>query len=225
MDFNEEIAHRLAQVNAQIAHAAAAAMRPVPRLVAVSKRHPATAIEAAYAAGQRDFWENLAPEMCEKMLQLKHLPEIRWHFLGRIQRNKAKHIATAAVVHGVGSVPHAEALARQVAAADNAPPEMFLQVNVSAEPQKNGFEISEIAEGVKAVSTLRGVRLVGLMCVPAQDRGPEGFATLAGLGESLRASFVGGQARLSMGMSGDFPEAIAAGATDVRIGTAIFGLR
>ncbi len=214
------VAARLDEVREQIRTAALAADRPTPLLIAVSKRQSLEAVREAFAAGQRNFGENLAQEMAEKQAQTQDLDGIRWHFLGRIQTNKAKLIAAADCVHGVGSVRHARALSQ----ASDRPLTIFLQVNVGDEEQKNGLAVGETRSAAKEVETLSNLRLEGLMCVPARGDHVQGFSKLAALALEIEEE-IGRKMALSMGMSADFKDAIAAGATHVRIGTAIFGNR
>lgn len=179
-------------------------------LVAVSKRQPLWKIRAAYDAGQRDFGENLAQEMAEKSHELKELcPQIRFHFIGRVQRNKAAIIRTATLIHGVGAERHLVTLAGPD------PADVLLQINTGNEPQKNGFLPSEVPQQIP-----RGINLKGLMVLPPQGEDPvPHFEYVA----KLRVQM--GLEHASMGMSGDFEAAIRAGSTMVRVGTAIFGSR
>lgn len=214
------IAQRLEDVRRRLEAAATAAQKTRPLLIAVSKRHPASAVREAFAAGHRDFGENLAQEMAEKQQETQDLDGIRWHFLGRIQSNKAKLIAAADWVHGVGSVRHAKALA----SASRRPLSIFLQVNVGDEDQKNGLDPANTIEAARAVNTIENLRLEGLMCVPEIGHSAEGFSRLSALALEIEQE-IGRKMGLSMGMSADFETAIAHGATHVRVGTAIFGAR
>jgi pyridoxal phosphate enzyme (YggS family) len=197
-------------------------------LVAVSKRHPPEAIRAAYALGMRDFGENYAQELAEKRSALApELPEARWHFIGRVQSNKAKELVSADCVHGVGKLGHAEALSRR--AVEGAPLRFLTQVNVSGEAQKNGFSFSDLRENAQALSALPGVRWAGLMAMLMEGERGEAARAAYGRVRALRdelEQLIGRSLpELSMGMSGDFREAIAEGATMIRVGTAIFGPR
>jgi pyridoxal phosphate enzyme (YggS family) len=216
-----DIAARLAEVAERIRGAAEACGRDprAVKLIAVSKTKPAAMIRDAYAAGQRAFGENYAQELAEKALELADLPELEWHFIGHLQSNKARLVVKAArVVHTVDGASLARELGKRAAQAGGAPREVLIEVNVGGEAQKFGVSPGEIAEPALV--------LRGLMTVPPAG-GPEVarqvFETLA----TLR-SLHGGEARLpelSMGMSGDLDEAIRAGATMVRVGSAIFGER
>lgn len=208
------------------------------RLLAVSKFQPAAAIREAYQLGQRDFGENYVQELLEKADSLSELRDIRWHLIGHLQRNKARKIAAlATAVHSVDSLELVAELAKRVAAArderaqrlgpERTRLEISLEVNLAAEAQKSGAPPSELRALLDAVEKEPALLLRGLMCVPPVTETPEGarpyFEQLA----ALRREH-GGEARLpelSMGMTSDLEPAIAAGATCVRVGTAIFGAR
>lgn len=224
-----ELAARLAAVQARIARAAEAAGRD-PRsvaLLAVTKTWPAEVVRAAYDLGLRDFGENYAGELAEKAEALRHLDGLRWHFIGHLQRNKARGVAAVAfAVQSVDSVRLAEALGAR-AAEQGRSLEAWVQVNVGGEAQKSGCAPEEAAAVVAAVASQPGLRLAGLMTVPPHTDDPAGaapfFAALVALREAL-----GGAARLpglSMGMTHDLEVAVAAGATVVRVGSALFGAR
>jgi pyridoxal phosphate enzyme (YggS family) len=222
------IGERLLEVRAGIAAACAAAGRATEEvtLVAVSKKHSPERIREAYAAGQRDFGENYAQELRDKARALSDLPEIRWHFIGRIQSNKARYIVPLATrVHTVDSVPHALALAKR---AREGPVPCLVEVNLSLEATKAGTTEGEALALCEALRTIEGIDLKGLMTMPPYVDDPEVVAPLFVQLADLAAE---GRRRglplheLSMGMTSDYPVAIRHGATWVRIGTAIFGPR
>jgi pyridoxal phosphate enzyme (YggS family) len=219
------IAERVAGVRAAVRAAAIAAGRSPDdvHIVAASKTWPAPALREAYAAGVRDFGENYAREMLDKMAALADLPGITWHFIGRVQRGNAKAIARADVVHGVGSRHQAEALAKARVAAGGPPLPILLQVNVADEDTKNGFAVDDVAAAAHDIGALPGLTIRGLMAMPDVDDAalPAAFARV----RRLRDEVGPGWPMVSMGMSGDFDTAIAAGATHVRIGTRLFGPR
>jgi pyridoxal phosphate enzyme (YggS family) len=193
------------------------------QLVAVSKAHPEEAIRAAYDAGMRVFGENYAQELAAKASALSDLPDIRWRFIGHLQRNKIKLIERAeATVDTVDSARLAEALSAR-AATRAMDVEVLLQVNVGGEAQKSGCAPEEVPQLVEAVRALPNVTLRGLMTVAPHFDDPEAtrpfFATLRELAEAH------GLAELSMGMTHDLDQAVEEGATMLRIGTAIFGPR
>lgn len=217
-----EIPARLAAVRAQIAEAARGASRDPAsvRLVAVTKGKPAEAIRAAYAEGQRDFGENYVQELVEKAKELADLTELRWHFIGQLQRNKVK--AIVGLVKMVHAVDRAE-LALEIDKRATSPIEVLLEVNVSGEASKAGCAPSDVDALVAAVRARPSLRLAGLMTIPPDVDDPERVRPFfARLREIARAHDL---AELSMGMTHDFPIAIAEGATMVRVGTAIFGAR
>jgi pyridoxal phosphate enzyme (YggS family) len=222
------IADGLARVRDRIAQAAEASSRDpsTVRLVAVSKTKPASAIRQAYEAGQRDFGENYAQELAEKAAELSDLPDLRWHFIGHLQSNKARMVAPVAhLVHTVDSASLAKELAKRAEKAGRPPLDVLVEVNVGGEAQKHGATADALADIIAAVESANPLRLRGLMTMPPHDRkaARHAFEALA----ALRAKH-GGHARLpelSMGMSDDLEVAVACGATIVRVGTAIFGAR
>jgi PLP dependent protein len=189
-------------------------------LVAVSKTQPPAAIREAYAAGQRDFGENYAQEWREKADALADLADLRWHFVGGLQTNKAKYLAgRVAYVHTLDREELARELSRRLAAR-GASVRAFLEVNVAGEAAKAGCAPAGAPRLAEAVRALPGIELVGLMCIPPAEGDPRPhFRTLRELRDRL------GVRELSMGMSGDVDAAVEEGATFVRIGTAIFGAR
>jgi pyridoxal phosphate enzyme (YggS family) len=192
-------------------------------LVAVSKAHPESAIRAAYDAGLRVFGENYAQELEAKASALADLPELRWRFIGHLQRNKIKLIERArATVDTVDSLRLAQALSSRSEAGGRVT-EVLLQVNVGGEAQKSGCTPDEVPGLVDAVRALPNLELRGLMTVAPHldDVGATRpfFATLRELAHAQRLP------ELSMGMTYDLEPAVAEGATMLRIGTAIFGPR
>lgn len=197
------------------------------QLLAVSKKHPADAIRAALAAGQTCFGESYAQEMLEKAAELAG-SNIEWHFIGPIQSNKTRLIAaTARWVHSVDSFRIAQRLSEQKPA-DAAPIHICLQVNISGEDTKSGVMPAELPPLAEQVAALPGLKLRGLMAIPAPEEDFEHqravFAQVRELQEKLVAQGFALDT-LSMGMTDDMEAAIAEGATIVRIGTAIFGVR
>ena len=195
------------------------------QLLAVSKTHPSEALREMYATGQHKFGENYLQEALEKIEALADL-EIEWHFIGHVQRNKTKHLAEKfAWVHGVDRLIIAERLSTQ--RLDSQPPlNICLQVNIDGQDSKDGCQPEEVAELVQRISQLPHLRLRGIMVIPA----PNNVAALLEaqkLFEAVKALHAHPEDwdTLSMGMSGDLEEAIAAGSTMVRIGTALFGAR
>ncbi len=199
------------------------------QVIGVSKRHSASAIEAAAAAGISHFGENYLQEAQAKLPGLAHLP-VQWHFLGALQSNKTRWVAEHFDwVHTVSRMKIAHRLSSQRAALGSAvaPLNVLLQVNIDADPDKAGCTPEQSAVLLRDCLQLPAIRVRGLMTILNQATPAlTGYAALAKLFEQLRAI----PARedfdtLSMGMSADYPDAITAGATLVRVGTAIFGPR
>ena len=224
-----DIADNLARVRARVERAARAAGRPhaTVAVLAVSKAHGPERVRAAYAAGQRLFGESYVQEALAKLDALSDL-DADWHFIGPIQSNKTKLIATRFDwVHSIDRLKIAQRLSDQ--RPDDRPPlNVCLQVNVSGEASKSGSPPEQVAELAPALAALPGLRLRGLMAIPAP--GPElgrqraAFARVRLLLDGLNQAGLGLDT-LSMGMSGDLEAAILEGATIVRVGTAIFGPR
>ena len=237
----EDIAVRLNEVRGQIAAATARSRRPPGsvRLVAVSKKMPAQDVAAALAAGQVDFGENYAQELRDKRAAFETgaqpggvLP--RWHYIGPLQRNKVKFLAgQVALIQSVADVDMLEEIDRRADAA-GADQDCLVQVNIAGEAQKSGAPVAAVPALLDAFARARRLSCRGLMLIPP-------FVSEAAAGEQTRRHFAALRAlrdveaavtrprvdlvELSMGMSGDFVEAIAEGATLVRVGTAIFGAR
>lgn len=230
------LAARLEGVRARVERAAASSGRPGGvLLVAVSKTQPAATIREAYAAGQRHFGENYVQELTQKATELADLDGLCFHLIGHLQRNKVKHVVRAAqAVHSVDGVALAEELGKRAAGVEipaarrafggDARLPVLCEVSIAGEEQKSGVAPSALGELLDAVERQASLRLVGLMAVPplGVDATPH-FEELARLRDAH-----GGVSRLpelSMGMTADFEQAIAAGATVVRVGSAIFGER
>ena len=238
-------------------------------LVAVSKFHPSSAIREAYEAGQRDFAESRPQELAAKAAELP--PDIRWHFIGHLQRNKLKMVLPYAyLIHSVDSVKLLDEI-QKFAAKDNLRVRILLEVFISSDSTKQGFSFEE-ARNLISIFASQGAPSQGVLphAAPSQDASPQvapsqgaspypyiilcGLMGMASLTDDterilaefrslkslfdearkLRADLLAAQDKdaplrefeiLSMGMSGDYPLAIEAGATHVRIGTAIFGPR
>lgn len=215
------------QVIQQIEDACKHARRNVAsvQLLAVSKTHPSESLREMYQTGQRAFGENYLQEALDKIEALSDL-DIEWHFIGHVQRNKTKHLAEKfAWVHGVDRLIIAERLSNQ-REANQAPLNICLQVNIDAQDTKDGCQPGEVAELVKQISQLPHLKLRGLMVIPAPNN-PQAFSDAKALFEAVKTEHAHPEDwdTLSMGMSGDMQEAIAAGSTMVRVGTALFGAR
>ena len=221
----ENISDNIVAAKTAIGKAAVRADR-VPddiHLIAVSKRKPATDIASAAAAGIKDFGENFLQEAIPKIETLAHL-SLDWHFIGAIQSNKTRAIATYFQwIHTIDRVKIARRLSEQC-------PEgkllnLCIQVNIDRDPKKAGVAPEDASKLLDLVMDLPRVRVRGLMAILERSSEPaKSYAQLAALFDSLRPEGHRWDT-LSMGMSGDFREAIGAGATHVRLGTAIFGPR
>ena len=196
-------------------------------LVAVSKFHPVEKIAAIAALGQKDFGENYQQEAQEKMARL---PELRWHFTGRIQSRKAAKIAgNFVLLHTLDSIKLADALEKSLAQ-KNLRQKALLEANLGAEPQKAGVLSENLPSLMEHVlEKCPHLEIEGLMCLPpvfdAGEASRPYFARLRELRDNLEGGFGRKLPELSMGMSGDFEWAVMEGATIVRVGTDIFGER
>ena len=219
------IADNLQAVKTRIQRAAGAARRDpaAVTLLAVSKAHPLVLVREALAAGQKAFGENYVQEALEKMDALHAVPGIEWHLIGPLQSNKTRLAAERFDwVHTVSTEKIARRLSEQ-RPAGMAPLNVLIQVNISAEASKSGVAPSAAAALASAISELRNIRLRGLMAIPEPGADRARYAEVNKLFGDLKPRF--GFDTLSMGMSDDMEAAIAEGATLVRIGTAIFGVR
>ena len=229
---------RLHEVLQRIDNAAGDAGRPAPRLLAVSKRHSATAVAELAAARARmqpqaivALGENYVQEAVAKQSELNGqpaLPAIEWHLIGHLQSNKAREAATAFDwVQTVDRPRLVDALARH-RPTDRPPLNVLLQVNIDDESSKHGCAPDAVADLAAAVAAAPSLRLRGLMAIPTphddvEHRRPA-FARMHALFSELQAAHPSVDT-LSMGMSDDLEVAIAEGATMVRVGTALFGAR
>jgi len=234
-----KIAERLSEVRARIARAARDAGRDPGEisLVAVSKTQSAALVREAYAAGQREFGENYVQELTRKADELKDLPEICWHVIGRLQRNKCKLVVPlATLVHSVDSTRLARELGKRAAevtkseAHANAAGDalaVLVEVNLGGESQKSGCAPAELGSLLEAIAAEPALSLRGLMTVPPHTDDPAGARPYFDELVRLRDRHGGAERlpELSMGMTHDLEHAILAGATIVRVGTAIFGQR
>ena len=228
-----QIAANLESVRRRMAAAAARAGRD-PRdvlLVAVSKTHPMTMIEAAAAAGQREFGENRLEELWTKVdaARAAHL-DLAWHFIGTVQSRKSEAaVGPWALIHSVDRAKIAQRLSRDAAAAGQVL-RVLLEVNVSGEESKHGFAPAELLAAAPELAALPGIRIEGLMTMAPLVDDPEAarpvFRALRELRDALAVQCPQAEWRhLSMGMTNDFEVAIEEGATIVRVGSAIFGTR
>lgn len=195
------------------------------KLLAVSKFQSAKKIKELYDQGQRDFGENYLQELeTKKALLAESCPDIRWHFIGHIQSNKAAKISQAFMVHSVGSIRHAEALNKS---SDKLLP-ILLQLNLDEQDQRNGFSLDSIHDELFSMASLSNLHIQGLMAVlPLHStKSPaHWFKLIKDTRDELERKSGLALPELSMGMSADYAEAIACGATWIRLGSLIFGAR
>lgn len=198
-----------------------AALSEQVNIIAVSKTFPPEAIAPVLAAGHRVFGENRVQEAAEKWPNLKpSYPDVELHLIGALQSNKAAQAAALFdVIHSLDRIKLARVLAAEMKR-QNRQLKILVQVNTGKEDQKSGIPPEETEEFVRTCRAELGLNIVGLMCLPPQQdvAGPH-FALLQKLSQQCDAPL------LSMGMSGDYEEAIKFGATHIRLGTAIFGPR
>ncbi len=208
-----------------------ATLPPSVGLVAVSKFHPAEAIAEAYAAGQRTFGESRVQELLAKQPALPH--DIDWHFIGHLQTNKARQIiGRTALIESVDSLRLLE-LIDDLSAKAGVVTRVLLEVHVAAEESKYGFTPGEITDYFdrRGYESLRATHICGIMGMASNtddlDRVRSDFETLASIFRNIKAACpdLRGFDTLSMGMSDDYPLAVEAGATLVRVGSSIFGPR
>ena len=220
----DEISANLEKVKEQIKLAAASANRLSEdiTLVAVTKTFPVSDIEILYSLGIRDFGENRDQEASAKVGLLPK--DVRWHFQGQIQSNKLKSITSwASFIHSVDQLRYAQMISDY--SAGNEKP-IFMQVSLDKPPQsRSGVNPSELLELAGAISALPGIRLQGLMAVaPVNSPAEQAFAELEDIRSDFLSTFPDAKS-LSIGMSGDYQIAIKYGATHIRIGSSILGIR
>lgn len=217
---------RLAAVQGAVADAARAADRDPAEIttIVVTKFHPPSLVRELAALGVRDFGENRHQEAEAKAAELTDV-DAAWHFIGQLQSNKAKAVRRyAAAIHSVDRTGLVSALG-DPQPGDADPLDVFIQVDLSDDPGRGGVVPADLDLVVDAVLAKGDLRLRGLMAVAPLGADPgRAFAVVRGLSERVRAAAPSATA-LSMGMSGDFAEAIREGATHLRIGTAITGNR
>jgi len=228
----ESIASNIEAIREQINRACIEAGRDPAgvRLIAVSKTKPAELVREAYDAGQVEFGESYVQEFLEKYVDplLEGVP-IDWHFIGHLQSNKIRSIiGKVSLIHGIDKLSTAEELSKR-AVQHNLQAEYLLEVNTSGEASKYGMSPNDVLSEAASLFHLPNITLRGLMTIASYDRAAaqEEFRQLRILLESLQkiAPDPSRLTELSMGMSGDFIEAIYEGATMIRVGSAIFGWR
>lgn len=200
-------------------------------LIAITKQVSLEAMREAYTAGVRNFGENRLQEALIKQDKLQDLSDVRWHFIGHIQKNKAKKvIKNFDCIHSVDSLSLAQRLNR-LATELKLTPQIFLQVKVLCDPDKYGWEVTNLFQDLEQLNQLNQLNCQGLMTILPFGLPPE--TTLAAFQETQKLATLITQKNysqlkmkeLSMGMSGDYKLAIQAGATKIRLGRTIFGER
>lgn len=216
------IQQNIAIIHTQIQSAATRDQSCPVTLIAVSKKQPVAAVEAAYLAGQRDFGENYVQEGVEKIAALSK-PDVVWHFIGHLQSNKSQAVAAYfSWVHSVDRIKIANTLDAARADTGLPPLQVCVQVNIDDGQHKAGVQADEVAALCQHITQLPHLKLRGLMAIP-EPGNADALVAMQQLFLRLQPRF--GLDVLSMGMSGDFEQAIACGATHVRVGTAVFGAR
>ena len=218
----DTLAGRLAETRARITAAAAEAGRDPAELttIVVTKFHPAGLVRELHSLGVRDVGENRHQEAQQKSEELGEL-ELTWHFVGQLQSNKAKQaLGYAGVIHSVDRTSLVDALTGEHDAVD-----VFLQLNLTDDPGRGGVDVAELEPLAERVAAAEGLRLLGVMAVaPLGEEPRAAFARVRAASERVVA--IEPAARfISAGMSGDFRDAILEGATLLRIGSAITGIR
>ena len=198
-------------------------------LIAVSKTKPVELLKEAYAYGCRDFGENKVQELLDKYEALPS--DIRWHMIGHLQRNKVKYIVDKVyMIHSVDSLRLAEEISKE-ASKKNVCVNILIEVNVADEETKYGVSCEEVRQLVCDIAKLPNIRIKGLMTIaPFVDDAEENrlhFQKLKKIAVDIMQKNIDNidMEILSMGMTGDYPVAVSEGATYVRVGTGIFGIR
>lgn len=201
------------------------------RLIAVTKQVSVEAMRAAYAAGIRDFGESRIQEAAAKQPQLQDLPDITWHLIGHLQGNKAKKaLELFRWIHSVDSLKLAQQLDRLAAEGFN-PPQVCLQVKLLSDPNKYGWTVPELLADLPMLNQCSHLKIQGLMTIPPLGLDEAEILSLFTRTRELAEAIAQQNwsniqmQQLSMGMSEDYPLAVQAGATMVRLGTTLFGDR
>jgi len=222
-EITNKIRHRLKAVQQTIGAAATEVGRGTSDvlLIAVSKSQPATLVRAACLAGHRCFGENRVQEAQTKWKEIREqVSDVTLHLIGPLQTNKVRAaVGLFKAIHTLDREKLARSLSLEIER-QNVVPDLFIQINTGEEPQKAGILPGEADAFIKDCRNTYGLPIVGLMCIPPQTEPPA--LHFAFLSEIARRN---GLSRLSMGMSADFQSAVRLGATEVRVGTAIFGPR
>lgn len=219
----DSLATKLAQIRGQIP--------PDVRLIAVTKQVSVNAIRKAYEFGIRDFAESRLQEATEKQEQLLDLPDITWHFIGHLQKNKAaKVIQQFQWIHSVDCLSLLQKL-NDLAHQFSLSPQILLQVKILPDPQKYGWTVTELLEDLSHINACEFLQIQGLMAIPPLEISPSEtlslFQQAYQLAQTIKEKNYSRikMTELSMGMSGDYLLGIEAGATMIRLGSILFGER
>ncbi len=194
-------------------------------LIVISKNNPAELVSDLYDLGQRHFGENRDQEAAPKASATSNLPEVTWHFVGQLQSNKVKSVLQyAKYLHSIDRQSLVESLAKELAKNPQTI-KGFIQLNLTEDPGRGGIQPDKLLSFAEIVAGVPGIELQGVMGVAALDRDPRiDFETIAQCSQLLRADHPAASF-ISAGMSNDFEQALGFGATHLRIGTAITGIR
>ena len=221
---DEDLAERLRSVDERIAHAARVAGRDPVELtrIVVTKFHPASLVRRLFELGVRDIGENRHQEAAAKAAELSDL-ELRWHFVGQLQSNKARAVRRyARTVHSVDRPSLVDALAAREGETELG---VFIELNLTDDPARGGADPRDAEALAERIAAADGLTLLGVMAVAPLGGDPRpAFARVRAVSDNIRRIVPGADA-ISAGMSADFGEAISEGATHLRIGTAITGKR
>jgi len=229
----EELIANLRRVRENIAKACQRVGRPTDsvRLLGATKTKPPTVLRWAYEAGLKLFGENRVQEFLKKWEELRDLPDIEWHFIGRLQSNKVKYIIDKVrLIHSVDRPSLVDELQKRATKKGIEKVDVLLEVNVGGEETKGGVSPEEAPQLLEYIlKNAPALRVKGLMTIPPYREDPEEvrpyFARLRELRDKLAEEFNLELPELSMGMSHDYEVAVEEGATIVRVGSAIFGER
>jgi pyridoxal phosphate enzyme (YggS family) len=205
-----------------------AELPPTCRIVAVSKKQPIESILKLYQSGHRDFAENYSQELIEKQYHLRDLKDLRWHFIGSIQKNKLKYlVGNVCLIHSVANLETLNAI-DELAKSRGVAQKVLLQLNLAHEPTKNGWTEKNLLDSLDQITSFSSVEISGLMTLPPLHDEAElmrpFFKQLAKL-RGVISKVIPTCIELSMGTSGDYLVAASEGATMVRLGTILFGER
>ncbi|CAB4538400.1 MAG: YggS family pyridoxal phosphate-dependent enzyme [Actinobacteria bacterium] len=223
-----DLAARLGFTRAEITAECLRLERAEPTLIVVTKNHSVALVEELFDLGERNFGENRVQEALpkfEEFNQSGNRSEANWHLIGQLQTNKVRQaLEFASTIHSLDRESLLHELSKRTVDRDSAI-DVFIQINLTNDPSRGGVEINELLRFAEQVKLAKNLRLQGIMAVASLEHSPErDFEIVAKLSEKLQANHPEANG-LSIGMSGDFIQALGYGATHLRIGTAITGNR